>query len=357
MSSKFFARAYAGTPEAQPVRRSLRSAAKAKLRASKAASAAHLAASAGVVARIDRYGTAARDVHALPPGQAGAIALAVTDGACGCDQPVVAPAGHRIQVWDLPTRLFHWSLVLAVTVALATGLVGGDWMPVHGDAGIAIVGLVAFRLVWGIAGAAHARFVNFAPTPGRLRAYLGGRWHGHGHNPLGALSVFALLALLAVQAGTGLVGNDEIAFQGPLATLVDEARSIQLTGLHQQLAYVLLGLIALHVLAIAAYRLLYKTNLVKPMVTGWKHVRPVDLHRDAAAQAAHGAGAWRWTALLSAVGGALLAMTFASGAGLAQDAGVVGVVPALQEKTAQTAQTAQQAAAAPAASPAVTPAW
>lgn len=262
-------------------------------------------------------------VHGLharsaPPGQAGGIARAVTDGAAAGDAAVRPNVAARIHVWDLPTRLFHWSLVLAVTLALATGLVGGDWMPVHGYAGIAIVGLVAFRLVWGMAGAAHARFVNFAPTPGRLRAYLGGRWQGHGHNPLGALSVFALLVLLAVQAGTGLVGNDEIAFQGPLASLVEEARSVQLTGLHQQLAYVLLGLIALHVLAIVAYRVVRKTNLVKPMVTGWKAVPAVSLP----AVGADGGGlqVWRWSALGAAVGVAVLAMAFASGAGLVQDA-------------------------------------
>ncbi len=282
---------------------------------------------------------------------AGAIARAVTEGACACGEAMPV-AAERIRVWDLPTRLFHWSLVLSVTVAVATGLAGGDWMPVHGYAGIAIVGLVAFRLVWGVAGAAHARFANFAPTPGRLRAYLGGRWQSHGHNPLGALSVFALLALLAVQAGTGLVGNDEIAFQGPLAPLVDETRSLQLTGLHQQLAYVLLGLIALHVLAIAVYLAIRKTNLVKPMVTGWKDV-PVEDVRAQSSPAASGGAAWRWSALASAIGVAVLAMVFASGAGLAQDAAVT-VTPA---STAATAAQPQGAAtpAAPVSSPA--PAW
>lgn len=213
----------------------------------------------------------------------------------------------RIYVWDLPTRLFHWSLVLSVTVAIASGLVGGDWMTVHGYAGIAIIGLVAFRLVWGIAGAAAARFVNFAPTPGRLRAYLAGEWQGHGHNPLGALSVFALLALLGLQAGTGLFGNDEISFQGPLAALVDEGRSLQLTGLHQQLAYLLFGLIALHVLAIAAHLLLRRNNLVKPMLTGWK---------SDTTTATHAAATWHWSALAGAVGAGVLAMSLASGAGL-----------------------------------------
>lgn len=285
-------------------------------------------------------------VNAVPPGQVGAIAKAVTDGACACDGAIhdgIQPA--RLHVWDLPTRLFHWSLVLSVTIALVTGLVGGDWMPVHGYAGIAIVGLVAFRLVWGIAGAAHARFVNFAPTPGRLRAYLGGRWQGHGHNPLGALSVFALLALLAVQAGTGLVGNDEIAFQGPLAPLVDEARSLQLTGLHQQLAYVLLGLIGLHVLAIAAYLVVRKTNLVKPMVTGWK-----DLPAAEAAPVRQGTAerqAWRWTALACAAAVAVLAMTFASGVGLLPDA-----VPVPPAATAQPHDAGPVAAPLPSAAPA-----
>jgi len=215
----------------------------------------------------------------------------------------------RIYVWDLPTRLFHWALVLTVSVAIATGLAGGGWMALHGYAGIAIVGLLAFRLVWGLAGAAAARFASFAPTPGRLRAYLAGEWQGHGHNPLGALSVFALLALLGAQAGTGLFGNDEISFQGPLANLVDEGRSLQLTGLHQKLAYVLIGLIALHVAAITAYLLLRKTNLVKPMITGWK---------NATTPAGHDVAAWHWTALAGAVGVAVLAMSLASGAGLAK---------------------------------------
>jgi cytochrome b len=184
-----------------------------------------------------------------------------------------APALQRIRVWDLPTRLFHWSLVAAVTVAVISGEIGGDWMELHGRAGLFIVGLVTFRLVWGFVGSTYARFRSFVPTPAGLRAYLRGRWKGQGHNPLGALSVFALLALLAAQAGTGLFGNDDIAFSGPLAALVDEALSNRLTGLHKQLAYVLLGLLALHVAAIVVYVRLKKDNLIKPMVTGWKEAR------------------------------------------------------------------------------------
>lgn len=213
-----------------------------------------------------------------------------------------APQRKRILVWDLPTRIFHWSLVAAVTVAIITGEIGGDWMAVHGKAGLAIVGLVAFRLVWGVVGATHARFISFAPTPSTLRAYLRGRWKGHGHNPLGALSVFALLALLAAQAGTGLFGTDEISFTGPLAALVEEATSLRLTGWHQKLVYLLFALLALHVLAIAAYLLLKKDNLVKPMVTGWKEVR-----------AGVSARTGSWPALVLSLAVAAVAVYFASG--------------------------------------------
>jgi cytochrome b len=216
---------------------------------------------------------------------------------------VAAPVRKRILVWDLPMRIFHWSLVLAVTVAVVSGEIGGDLMEIHGKAGLAILGLVAFRLVWGFAGSTHARFVNFAPTAGKLRAYLRGRWKGQGHNPLGALSVFALLGLLAVQATTGLFGNDEISFTGPLFALVEEGLANRLTGLHKQLAYVLLAVLALHIVAILVYLVVKKDNLVKPMVTGFKEVR-------AGTSAAKGS----WTALVLALAAAAAVVTAASGA-------------------------------------------
>jgi cytochrome b len=187
--------------------------------------------------------------------------------------PAAVPGVTRIRLWDLPVRIFHWSLVVAVLVAFVTAKLGGDWMDWHGRAGLAIVGLVTFRVVWGVVGSTHARFVSFAPTPSRLRAYLAGRWHGVGHNPLGALSVFGLLALLAAQAGTGLFSNDDIAFDGPLSGLVEKARSDSLTGLHHQLSNVLLVLLGLHILAIAFYLLVKKHDLIKPMLTGWKHAQ------------------------------------------------------------------------------------
>lgn len=191
---------------------------------------------------------------------------------------VKAAATTRVKLWDLPVRIFHWSLVAAVTAVIVTGKIGGDMMEWHGRAGLVIVGLVAFRLSWGFLGSTHARFTSFVPSPGKIAAYLRGRWRGLGHNPLGALSVLALLIILGVQAGTGLFSNDDIAFTGPLVNLVEEGLSQQLTGWHHKLVNVIFVLLGLHVAAIFYYVKFKKDNLVKPMVTGWKEVDAKDHH-------------------------------------------------------------------------------
>jgi cytochrome b len=180
----------------------------------------------------------------------------------------------RVWVWDLPTRLFHWLLVVCVAGSVVTGLLGGNLMAWHGRLGIAVVGLLVFRVAWGFLGSTHARFDDFFPTPARLRAYLRGTWQGSGHNPLGALSVFALLFLLAWQAGSGLFSNDDIAFDGPLVDLVDKATSDGLAGLHRQGLWWVVGLVTLHVGAVAFYRLVRGRDLVGPMVRGWKPGEP-----------------------------------------------------------------------------------
>ena len=189
------------------------------------------------------------------------------DGGATIESP--APAGmRRIVLWDLPLRVFHWSLVVSVTAAITTGELGGAWMPWHGRAGLLIVGLLVFRLVWGVLGSATSRFTSFAPSPGRLVAYLRGRWRGIGHNPLGALSVFALLGLLFAQVATGLFGNDDIAFAGPLNHLVADSSGSRLTGWHRLLADGLFVLIALHLAAIAFHVLVKRHRLIRPMITG-----------------------------------------------------------------------------------------
>lgn len=188
-----------------------------------------------------------------------------------------------VRVWDLPLRLFHWLLVAAVATAVLTGEIGGNLMDWHGKIGLYILGLVLFRLLWGFIGNEHARFMSFFPTPAKLRAHLRGEWQGLGHNPLGALSVFALIGVLALQAGTGLFGNDDIAFQGPLYRLVGSAWSERLTGLHEITGNLLIGLVILHVSAIAFYARVKKINLVLPMITG----------KAAAEGVAEGAGSQR----------------------------------------------------------------
>lgn len=176
----------------------------------------------------------------------------------------------RIRIWDLPTRLFHWLLVLAVAAAIISGQIGGNLIDWHARIGLFIVGLLAFRLVWGLLGSTYARFCQFVPTPARIRAYLAGQWHGEGHNPLGALSVLGLLGLLLLQVSTGLFANDDIAFNGPLIDLISRELSNRLTGLHHLIGDGLIGLIALHVAAVVFYVRVKKHDLVRPMVTGWK---------------------------------------------------------------------------------------
>lgn len=176
------------------------------------------------------------------------------------------------QIWDLPLRAFHWLIVLTVLAAYVTAKVGGEYADWHGRIGSLILGLLIFRLAWGFLGSTHARFTNFAPTPTKLKIYLQGNWKSHGHNPLGAISVLALLGTLAALIGTGLFANDDIAFQGPLYPLVEKSYSDVLTANHERAFYGLLALIVLHLLAIGFYWVFKKNNLINPMITGYKEV-------------------------------------------------------------------------------------
>ena len=175
----------------------------------------------------------------------------------------------QIVVWDLPLRLFHWLLALCVTGALVTVSLGGNWMVWHERFGLSVLGLLTFRLVWGLVGGTYARFSNFFPTPSRVSQSLRGQWQELGHNPLGAFSVFAMLGLFAFQALTGLFSSDDVAFYGPLTRLVDSDVISLLSGWHrstEELIYVVIGL---HILAIVVYRLRGK-KLVGAMLHGRK---------------------------------------------------------------------------------------
>lgn len=182
--------------------------------------------------------------------------------------------GRIVQVWDLPLRIFHWTLVIAIVAAYLTAEFGGsEWMQWHGRIGALVLALLVFRVIWGVIGTHHARFRAFMPTPARMAAYLSGAWRSAGHNPLGALSVIALLILVGAQVLTGLFSNDDISFAGPWSSWVDKTLSDWLTGWHQQLFHVLAGFIGLHVLAILFYLLVRKANLVTPMITGKRRLQ------------------------------------------------------------------------------------
>jgi cytochrome b len=180
----------------------------------------------------------------------------------------------KAYIWDIPTRLFHWLLVLLVIAAFITVKIGGNAMVWHGRLGLAIIGLLVFRITWGFVGSTYARFFQFVRGPAAIRAYLSGAWLGQGHNPLGALSVLALLGLLAVQAATGLFSNDDIAFEGYLVPLIGSEASNKITGIHHLLEKGLLLLVALHVGSIIFYARVKKQNLVNPMISGWAEGSP-----------------------------------------------------------------------------------
>ena len=180
----------------------------------------------------------------------------------------------RVLVWDLPTRLFHWLLVLCLIGAVVTVKLGGGWMTWHERFGLAILGLLVFRLSWGLIGSTYARFKSFFPTPGRLLAWFRGQWNRPGHTPLGGLSVLAMLLALTFQTTTGLFADDDIAFSGPLRQAVSSTTAGQLTGWHMQMEWVIYGLVALHIAAIAFYSLVLKKPLIRPMINGHRRHGP-----------------------------------------------------------------------------------
>lgn len=174
----------------------------------------------------------------------------------------------RTRIWDLPTRVFHWALVVLIAAAYLTQkLALMEW---HGRIGLSLLGLLAFRIAWGFLGSTYARFASLGLGIRPLRAYLRGEWQGLGHNPLGALSVLAILGTVALQAGSGLFANDDIDFSGPLAAMVSGETAKRFTNIHSLLQTALLVLVGAHVAAIAYHLRVKKNNLIKPMITGWK---------------------------------------------------------------------------------------
>ena len=211
---------------------------------------------------------------------------------------------RAVRVWDLPVRLFHWSLVALVITSWASRKL--DYMETHRWSGYAVLILVVFRFGWGLVGSRHARFEDFLRTPRAMREYMADILAGRktvfpGHNPAGGWSVIAMLVCLLAQAVTGLFVTDDVLFDGPFHRAVSEATSHRLKQLHGINFNVLLLLVGLHLAAIVFYRVAKGENLVRPMVTGTKWVA-----LEAAAEDAPRVGWWRAPLVLAGAAGLVL---------------------------------------------------
>ena len=184
-----------------------------------------------------------------------------------------------VRVWDLPTRLFHWAIVLLVGFSWLCAQC--NWMDWHKLSGYTILTLLLFRLAWGFVGSETARFRQFLASPRaalRHLAHLPRREPDHqvGHNAAGGWMVLGLLLLLAVQVGTGLFANDDVLTEGPLAETVDKSTSDWLSHIHVVNFRLIAIAVAAHILAVLTYAVLKRHDLVRPMLTGRKRL-PAEL--------------------------------------------------------------------------------
>lgn len=186
-------------------------------------------------------------------------------------------AVRRNLIWDLPTRLFHWVLVVLIALQYATAefhFLDMDW---HFRFGYATLALILFRLLWGVFGSQTSRFGHFVRGPSAVIAHVRALFSTNphvsvGHNPLGGWSVLVLLLCVAVQVISGLFASDGIDTDGPFADRVSNATSQVWTRIHDWNQNVLLVLIVLHIVAIVLYRILRNEDLVSAMITGRRAV-------------------------------------------------------------------------------------
>lgn len=179
----------------------------------------------------------------------------------------------KIRIWDLPIRIFHWSIVLLM--GLSWWSVEEGNMELHQWSGLAVLALVLTRILWGIYGSATARFSSFITGPVRLLEYMSHMFKLKvpavpGHTPTGGWMIVILLTLLLVQPALGLFATDDIFYQAPLYYLVSQDLSYTLTGLHKSLFDIILVAALLHVLAVLFYQFILKDRIISPMITGWR---------------------------------------------------------------------------------------
>lgn len=183
----------------------------------------------------------------------------------------MSDAHHQqaLRVWDLPTRLFHWLLALCIVASFVSVKIGGNAMVWHGRFGYVALTLILFRLAWGVVGPRYARFAQFVKGPAAVLQEIRGLGpRAPGHNPLGALSVLAMLMIIGLQAGLGLFSSDDIAFDGPLAKHVSGEAVAFATRWHHRFEWLLIGMIVLHLAAIFWHQRIRGHDLVRPMLTG-----------------------------------------------------------------------------------------
>lgn len=176
-------------------------------------------------------------------------------------------------MWDLPTRLFHWAIVVLVATLYVTWRM--NWMGWHVLSGEALLALILFRILWGFFGTETARFARFAAGPGAALRHLAALARSDpereaGHNPAGAWMVFLLLGLLLCEVLTGLYINNDVANEGPFTEITPAPVANAITDLHAILWDAILFAVVLHIFAILAYACLKGQNLVGPMITGNK---------------------------------------------------------------------------------------
>jgi len=191
----------------------------------------------------------------------------------------------QIKIWDVPVRLFHWTLVLGCVLAYISAEVG--ILDAHVLIGYFLIALLVFRVLWGFIGTQYSRFRSFLFSPAETMGYVkairaGQPTHYYGHNPAGALMVFGLLALLAAIFMSGLVTLATVDYEGPLlflANQVSDDTSYFFRHAHDFFVDVALLLIPLHLLGVIAGSIQHKENLARSMVTGMKNVAPDSTHQ------------------------------------------------------------------------------
>ncbi len=179
-------------------------------------------------------------------------------------------------VWDIPTRVFHWLLVLSLTASFVTAKIGYDVRQYHMWLGYWMIGLLTFRIVWGFLGTRHARFFSFFPTPRRLFVYIRNTMRGKseetvGHNPLGSLMIFAVLILVGLQAVSGLFMDDEIMYSGPYFDAVSTDVADTMNFLHNNLINIILLMVVVHIAAVLYHAFVRRERIIRAMISGKKN--------------------------------------------------------------------------------------